>query len=129
MGLSSLLAAARGSHGNLQNGRDIRPSHRVGTMAECSYREALFNEGLSVLAELQLPWSRFAKTFKTQYLTSLSKALPKLELGSSKKTQSRGHWKRPKRRGECEIFCEPFSFHLSAKKLPVKFLCLGCGRT
>ena len=55
------------------------------------------NEGLSVLAEQNLPWDRFALNLKSQYVSSLSRSLPKLERGSSKKTQSRGRWKRTKR--------------------------------
>ena len=37
------------------------------------------NEGMSILAELAVPWSGFSRTLRTQYLTSLSKALPMLE--------------------------------------------------
>ena len=37
------------------------------------------NEGLAVLAELQLKWSRFARTLRTQYLNSLRQVLPSLE--------------------------------------------------
>lgn len=37
------------------------------------------NEGMSILAELAVPWSPFSRTLRTQYLSSLQKALPMLE--------------------------------------------------
>ena len=37
------------------------------------------NEGLAVLAELKLPWTRFSRTLRTQYLNSISKPLPQLD--------------------------------------------------
>lgn len=54
------------------------------------------NDGLSVLAELKLPWSQFTRTFKSQYITSLTQPLPPLEQGDRKSTQGRGRWKKPK---------------------------------
>ena len=39
------------------------------------------NEGMSVLAELKLPWTKFTLNFKAQYLRSLTLPLPKLEQG------------------------------------------------
>ena len=53
------------------------------------------NEGLATLAELSLPWTRFSKNLRSQYLTSLTKPLAKLEL-TKKPSQSRGRWKRSK---------------------------------
>ena len=37
------------------------------------------NEGIAVLAELKLAWSSFSRTLRTQYLNSVSLALPSLE--------------------------------------------------
>lgn len=48
------------------------------------------NEGLAVLAELSLPWTRFSRNFQAQYLASLQKPLPKLEHTAAKQRQGRG---------------------------------------
>ena len=37
------------------------------------------NEGMSILAELAVPWTPLSRTLRTQYLTSLSNSLPMLE--------------------------------------------------
>eukprot|EP00438_Fugacium_kawagutii_P028949 Skav223614 [mRNA] locus=scaffold1522:88048:88725:- [translate_table: standard] len=63
------------------------------------------NEGLSVLAELSLPWTRFSSNFKAQYFKTLSQPLPKLDPRSSKKNENRGTRKRkPKERDWGEFF-------------------------
>ena len=54
------------------------------------------NEGLSVLAELSLPWTRFSKNFRQQYSRSLTLPLPPLELVP--KAQSRGTRKKANKR-------------------------------
>ena len=51
------------------------------------------NEGLAVLAELTLPRDNFSRNLRTQYLRSLTSALPKLD-PALKKVQSRGSWKQ-----------------------------------
>lgn len=61
------------------------------------------NEGLSVLAELSLPWSRFAKTFKSQYIQTLCQPLPKLDPGSFKKNQTRGPRKKKPKKGSFSV--------------------------
>ena len=56
------------------------------------------NEGLATIAELSLPWTRFSKNLRSQYLSSLTKPLPKLELTKLPKqpSQKRGRWKGAK---------------------------------
>lgn len=51
------------------------------------------NEGLSVLTEITIPWTRFTRNLRSQYLHSLTKPLPKLEL-TKVPSQKRGRWKR-----------------------------------
>ena len=58
------------------------------------------NEGVSVLAQLELPWSRFSRSFVTQYSRSLTQTLPKLE-PVPKSAQSRGTWKKQARKNIC----------------------------
>lgn len=53
------------------------------------------NEGLAVLAELSLPWTPFTKNLRSQYLTSFTKPLPKLER-TKKSSQNRGRWSKQK---------------------------------
>jgi len=53
------------------------------------------NEGLATIAELSLPMTRFSKNLSIQYLSSLTKPLPKLEL-TKNPSQKRGRWKRAK---------------------------------
>lgn len=82
----------------------------VGRWQSSRTARVYLNEGLSVLAELKLPWSRFATTLKSQYLTSLRQPLPNLEPGISKKRQARGTWKKSRaqkrERGGLEyLFC------------------------
>ena len=56
------------------------------------------NEGLATIAELSLPWTRFSQNLRSQYLSSLTKPLPKLELTKLPKqpSQKRGRWKGAK---------------------------------
>ena len=56
------------------------------------------NDGLSVLAEINIPWNRFLKNLRSQYVTSLTRPLPKLELTKSP-SQKRGRWKRAQKVG------------------------------
>ena len=51
------------------------------------------NSGLAVLAEITLPWNRFSKNLRSQYLNSLTKPLAKLE-HTKQASQTRGRWKR-----------------------------------
>ena len=68
------------------------------------------NEGLATVAELSLPWTRFSKNLRSQYLTSLTKPLPKLEL-TKRPSQRRGHWKRAKEdTGLCQRLGEDLQF-------------------
>lgn len=53
------------------------------------------NEGLSVLAQITIPWSKFTKNLRSQYILSLTKSLPKLEL-TKPTSQSRGRWNKKK---------------------------------
>ena len=67
------------------------------------------NEGLSVLAELRVPWTPFARNLRHQYHSSLTSKLPPLEPASrprpARATQKRGAWKKrakaPKKHVEC----------------------------
>eukprot|EP00438_Fugacium_kawagutii_P020791 Skav229460 [mRNA] locus=scaffold577:137175:137816:- [translate_table: standard] len=52
------------------------------------------NEGLAVLAELNLPWTPFSRNLRTQYLRSLTHPLPNLEPGQVKHAQKRGNRKK-----------------------------------
>ena len=54
------------------------------------------NQGLSVLAELDVPLNPFAKNLRTQYLKSLTQSLPKLEQAPST-VQGRAKWKKQKK--------------------------------
>ena len=51
------------------------------------------NEGLSVLTELKIPWTPFAKNLRSQYLRSLTQPLPKLA-DTKQASQTRGRWKK-----------------------------------
>ena len=51
------------------------------------------NEGLSVLAELNVPLTPFAKNLRSQYLKCLTKPLPKLAPAPSS-GQGRAKWKK-----------------------------------
>ena len=53
------------------------------------------NEGLSVLAELRMNWTPYTKNLRSQYLTSFTRPLPKLEL-TKRPSQRRGRWNRQK---------------------------------
>ena len=63
------------------------------------------NEGLSVQAELNIPWTRFSTNLRAQFHKALTTTLPKLEpvtVRSKRPAQSRGRWKRAKKGGnEC----------------------------
>ena len=61
------------------------------------------NEGMSVLTEMTLPWNRFTRNLRSQYLTSLTKPLAKLEL-TKQTSQYRGRWKKGKK-GEHNGVC------------------------
>ena len=54
------------------------------------------NEGLATLAEMVLPWTRYTKNLRSQYLKGLTKALPKLEL-TKRASHNRGRWKGAKK--------------------------------
>ena len=61
------------------------------------------NEGLSVLAELQLPHTPFTKNLRSQYLKSFTQALPKFDHAPSK-VQGRANWKKHhKKRLSCVL--------------------------
>ena len=75
------------------------------------------NEGLSVLAEMTLPWSSFSKNFRQQYSRSLTLPLPPLE-PVPKQAQSRGTWKKCSRTKNAGVACNGFGLS-----------CLGFGRT
>ena len=51
------------------------------------------NDGMSVLTEMSVPWTHFTRNLRSQYLTSLTKPLQKLELTKAP-SQKRGRWKR-----------------------------------
>lgn len=91
----------------------------VGRWQSTRTARTYLNEGLSVLAELRLPWSKFALTVKTQYLSSLHHPLQNLDPGTSKKRQTRGTWKKKTRakHGKGGVtFCDAYFF--SASRLP-----------
>ena len=52
------------------------------------------NEGMAVLAEIDIPMTPFARNLRHQYTRSLTRPLPKLELTPPKKVQNRGSWKK-----------------------------------
>lgn len=62
----------------------------VGRWQSSRTARVYLNEGLSVLAELHLPWDKFSSTFKNQYLRSLTQNLPPLEPSTRKQSKSRG---------------------------------------
>lgn len=66
------------------------------------------NDGLSVLAEMSLPWNPYTKNLRSQYLKSLTSSLPKLDPSTKKySSQARGRWKKAqKRSGEVHQGCE-----------------------
>ena len=55
------------------------------------------NQGLAVLAELNMPLTPFSKNLRTQYLKSLNQTLPKLE-PAPRKVQGRATWKKHPRK-------------------------------
>ena len=58
------------------------------------------NEGLAVLAELQLKWTRFARTLRTQYLNSIRLSLPSLEPTPKGRAGGVGKNRRRKQKGK-----------------------------
>ena len=73
----------------------------LGRWQSASTARLYINSGLAVLADMTLPNTRFHKTLRSQYLTSLTKPLAKLEL-TKNPSQKRGRWKgakNPKTRG------------------------------
>lgn len=63
------------------------------------------NDGLSRLAELTIPWTPFTKNLRSQYVSSLTKPLAKLEL-TKRASQSRGRWnKRVSAKGKLHRGC------------------------
>ena len=68
----------------------------LGRWQAASTARLYINNGLSVLAEITLPWNHFSRTLRKQYLTSLTKFLPKLE-HTSQASQKRGRWKGAKK--------------------------------
>ena len=68
----------------------------LGRWQAASTARVYINEGLSVLTQIRIPWNPFLKYLRSQYLSSLTKPLPKLEL-TKKPSQTRGGWKRAKR--------------------------------
>lgn len=63
------------------------------------------NEGLATLAEMTLPWTRFTKSLRSQYLKSLTKPLPKLEL-TKQTSQKRVVGKEQKTQGSVKFLGE-----------------------
>jgi hypothetical protein len=68
----------------------------LGRWQSASTARIYVNEGMSVLTEMSVPWTRFSRNLRSQYLTSLTKPLPKLEL-TKQPSQKRGRWKRSKK--------------------------------
>lgn len=88
------------------------------------------NEGLAVLAEMRLSFSAFTKTFRKQYLQSLTLKLPPLE--PAPREQGRGRWKKAKTKPKSsknkrqKKKAQGKSFLRTKGGVP---LCLGSGRT
>ena len=59
------------------------------------------NQGLSVLAELNVPLTPIAKNLRSQYLQSLTRALPKLD-PAPRRVQGRATWKKHHKRSKRE---------------------------
>ena len=69
----------------------------LGRWQAASTARLYINEGLAILAELNLSWNPFTRNLRSQYLSSLTKPLPKLEL-TKIPSQRRGRWKRAKKK-------------------------------
>ena len=67
-----------------------------GRWQSASTARIYINEGMAVLTEMSIPWTRFSRNLRSQYLTSLTRPLPKLEL-TKPASKSRGRWKRSKK--------------------------------
>ena len=83
------------------------------------------NQGLAVLAELRLPWTRFSRSFVSQYSRSLTQPLPSLE-PVPQKAQSRGtrkqKHKRPKNVDLLARWCAVRGLFISPWEWPGKML-------
>ena len=69
----------------------------LGRWQAASTARVYVNEGLAVLSNITLPWNRFTRNLRSQYLNSLTKPLAKLEL-TKPSSQSRGRWKKGAKR-------------------------------
>ena len=67
----------------------------LGRWQAASTARIYINSGLAVLNDLQIPWTPYRKNLRAQYVSSLTKPLPKLERTKlSKASQKRGRWKK-----------------------------------
>ena len=69
----------------------------LGRWQAASTARVYVNEGLAVLSSITLPWNRFTRNLRSQYLTSLTRPLSKLEL-TKRTSQHRGNWKKGAKR-------------------------------
>ena len=69
----------------------------LGRWQSASTARIYVNEGLAVLSNITLPWNRFSRNLRSQYLNSLTKPLAKLEL-TKPTSQNRGRWKKGAKR-------------------------------
>ena len=65
----------------------------LGRWHAASTARVYINEGLAVLSNISLPWNKFTRNLRSQYLSSLTKPLAKLEL-TKIPSQNRGRWKK-----------------------------------